>query len=230
MASFGTTLLFEVQDQPLCVFHVEICEDLWVPISPSSFAALAGATVLMNLSASNVTVAKESYRRQLVASQSARCLAAYVYSAAGTGESTTDLAWDGQGMIYENGNALAEARRFLDRPQLITGDVDLDRLQRARALVVFPGGYGTFDELFEVLALIQTRKIAPVPVILVGAAYWRRAFDVDLLVDEGVIDPEDRELFWYAETAQEIWDGLLRWHETNGTPLLRPGHMASTSD
>jgi NAD+ synthase (glutamine-hydrolysing) len=129
---FGTTLLFEVQDQPLCVFHVEICEDLWVPIAPSSFAALAGATVLINLSASNVTVAKESYRRQLVASQSARCLAAYVYSAAGTGESTTDLAWDGQGMIYENGNELAAARRFLDGPQLIIGDVDLDRLLQER--------------------------------------------------------------------------------------------------
>ena len=87
---------------------------------------------MINLSASNVTVAKESYRRQLVASQSARCLAAYVYSAAGAGESTTDLAWDGQGMIYENGNAVAEARRFLDGPQLITGDVDLDRLLQER--------------------------------------------------------------------------------------------------
>ncbi len=102
-------------------------------------------------------------------------------------------------------------------------------LQRARALVVFPGGYGTFDELFEVLALIQTRKIAPVPVVLVGEAYWRRAFDVGFLVDEGVIDPEDRELFWYAETAREIWDGLLHWHETNGTPLLPPGSLAPAS-
>jgi uncharacterized protein (TIGR00730 family) len=103
-------------------------------------------------------------------------------------------------------------------------------LQRARALVVFPGGYGTFDELFEVLALIQTRKIAPVPVILVGAAFWKRAFDVDFLVDEGVIDPEDRELFWHAETAREIWDGLLHWHETNGTPLFPPGRVASAID
>jgi hypothetical protein len=104
-------------------------------------------------------------------------------------------------------------------------------LQRARALVVFPGGYGTLDELFEVLALIQTRKISPVPVILVGAAYWRRAFDVDFLVDEGVIDPEDRELFWYAETAQDIWDGLLRWHAANGTPLIpEDGSAASAGD
>ena len=103
-------------------------------------------------------------------------------------------------------------------------------LQRARALIVFPGGYGTFDELFEVLALIQTRKIAPVPVVLVGADYWRRAFDVDFLVDEGMIDPEDRELFWYAETAPEIWDGLLHWHAANGTPLIPGGSAISAGD
>jgi uncharacterized protein (TIGR00730 family) len=93
-------------------------------------------------------------------------------------------------------------------------------LQRACALVVFPGGYGTFDELFETLALIQSRKIAPVPVVLVGEHYWRQAFDVDFLVDEGVIDPEDRELFWYAETARDIWDGIQYWHVSNGTPLF----------
>ena len=95
-------------------------------------------------------------------------------------------------------------------------------LQRACALVVFPGGYGTLDELFETLALIQTRKMPPVPVILVGEAYWRRAFDADFLVDEGVIAAEDRELFWFAESAQEIWDGILQWHQKNGTPLF-PG-------
>lgn len=92
-------------------------------------------------------------------------------------------------------------------------------LQRARALVAFPGGYGTFDELFETLALIQTRVMAPVPVILVGTAYWRQAVNIDFLVAEGVIDPEDRELFWYAETASEIWDGIQEWHRLNGTPL-----------
>ena len=79
---------------------------------------------------------------------------------------------------------------------------------RARALVAFPGGYGTLDELFEVLTLAQTRKIKPIPVVLVGEDFWRRAVDIDFLVDEGVIDPEDRELFWFAETAQEIWDGI----------------------
>ena len=93
-------------------------------------------------------------------------------------------------------------------------------LLRTRALVVFPGGYGTFDELFETLTLIQTRKIKPLPVILVGESYWRQAFNVDFLVEEGVIDEEDRELFWYAETAQEVWDGILQWHEANNTPLL----------
>lgn len=93
-------------------------------------------------------------------------------------------------------------------------------LLRARALVAFPGGYGTFDELFEVLTLVQTRKMAPVPIVLVGEAYWRNAFDVDFLVGEGTIDVEDRELFWFAETAEEIWQGILRWHQANGTPLL----------
>lgn len=100
-------------------------------------------------------------------------------------------------------------------------------LSRARALVAFPGGYGTLDELFEVLALAQTRKIRPVPVILVGEAWWRRVFDPDFLVDEGVIHPEDRELFWYAETAQEIWRDIVLWYETAGQPLFRPDAAAA---
>jgi hypothetical protein len=77
----------------------------------------------------------------------------------------------------------------------------------------------TIDELFEVLTLVQTRKIKPIPIVLVGESYWRRAVDLDLLVDEGVIDQEDRELFWFAETAKEIWNGILEWHDTNGEPL-----------
>jgi NAD+ synthase (glutamine-hydrolysing) len=129
---FGNRLLFRIEDQPAYTFYVEICEDLWVPIPPSSLASLAGATVLFNLSASNITVGKEDYRRQLVANQSARCLAAYVYSAAGFGESTTDLAWDGHGMIYENGTPVAEAPRFTYGPQFITGDLDLERLVQDR--------------------------------------------------------------------------------------------------
>ncbi len=100
-------------------------------------------------------------------------------------------------------------------------------LMRARALVAFPGGYGTLDELFEVLSLAQTRKIKPVPVILVGEAYWRRVFDAEFLVDEGVIDPEDRELFWFAESADDIWRGILGWYEASGAPLLPPAAGAN---
>jgi uncharacterized protein (TIGR00730 family) len=94
-------------------------------------------------------------------------------------------------------------------------------LLRARALVAFPGGYGTFDELFETLTLVQTRTIRPVPIVLVGERYWRQAVDIDFLAAEGTIDPEDRELFCYAETAPQIWETILSWHEANGTPLLR---------
>ncbi len=93
-------------------------------------------------------------------------------------------------------------------------------LLRACALVAFPGGYGTMDELFETLTLAQTRKIAPLPIVLVGERYWRRVFDVDFLASEGVIDPEDRELFWYVETAEEIWNDILRWRERSGKPLI----------
>lgn len=93
-------------------------------------------------------------------------------------------------------------------------------LLRARALVAFPGGYGTFDEVFETLTLVQARTIEPVPVVLVGESYWRRAVDIDFLVDEGFIEQEDRALFWYAESADEIWRSILAWHERNGTPLV----------
>jgi len=96
-------------------------------------------------------------------------------------------------------------------------------LLRAKALVAFPGGYGTFDELFETLTLVQTRKIAPLPIVLVGEAYWRKAIDFDFLVTEGVIDTEDRELFWFAESADEIWEGILQWYRLAGLTLL-PDH------
>jgi hypothetical protein len=92
-------------------------------------------------------------------------------------------------------------------------------LLRAKALVAFPGGFGTLDELFEVLTLVQTRKIKPVPIVLVGEEYWRRAVDFGFLADEGVIDAEDRELFWFAETANEIWCSILDWYDACGTPL-----------
>ena len=129
---FGPELLFQMEKLPLFQFHVEICEDVWVPIPPSSFAALAGATVLVNLSASNIVVGKSEYRHQLVGQQSARCLSAYMYTSAGRGESSTDLAWDGQALIYENGELLGESERFLNHSHLLFSDVDLDRLSRER--------------------------------------------------------------------------------------------------
>ena len=129
---FGADLLFEAKGITGFTFFVELCEDVWVPVPPSSFAAMAGATVLANLSASNITIGKAEYRQNLAANQSARCVAAYLYAAAGPGESTTDLAWDGHAMIHENGNLLAESKRFCESPQVIFADVDLDRLRQDR--------------------------------------------------------------------------------------------------
>jgi NAD+ synthase (glutamine-hydrolysing) len=129
---FGNDLIYDVPAVPGFAFHVEICEDLWVPVPPSTMAALAGATVLTNLSASNITIGKADYRRMLCASHSSRCLGAYVYAAAGAGESTTDLAWDGHGMIYENGHLLTETTRFAADEQVIVADIDLERLGQER--------------------------------------------------------------------------------------------------
>ncbi|SFI89662.1 NAD+ synthase (glutamine-hydrolysing) [Bosea sp. OK403] len=125
---FGTDILLKAADVADFTIHMEICEDVWTPVPPSSFAALAGATVLLNLSASNVTIGKSDWRHALCKAHSGRCIAAYAYSAAGPGESTTDLAWDGQAMIYESGVLMAEAERFAAEPQLIVADIDLERL------------------------------------------------------------------------------------------------------
>jgi NAD+ synthase (glutamine-hydrolysing) len=130
---FGSRLVFECTDVPGFAVHVEICEDLWAPIPPSSLGALAGATVLANLSDSNATIGKADYRRLLCASQSAKTIAASVFASAGLGESTTDLAWDGQSLIYENGERLAESERFSEEEQLVLADVNLDRLCSDRA-------------------------------------------------------------------------------------------------
>ncbi len=129
---FGTDLIFDAVNVPNFALHVEICEDVWTPIPPSTYAALAGATVLANLSASNITVGKADYRRDLCATQSGKCIAAYLYSAAGPGESTTDLAWDGHALIYENNELLAEAERFARDEQIIAADIDLERLTQER--------------------------------------------------------------------------------------------------
>ncbi|MBD9572971.1 LOG family protein [Ensifer adhaerens] len=95
-------------------------------------------------------------------------------------------------------------------------------LLRAKALVVFPGGFGTLDELFETLTLVQTRKIEPLPIVLVGEEFWRRAIDFDFLINEGLVDPEDSKLFWFAETGRQIWEGILNWHREAGAPLFPP--------
>jgi NAD+ synthase (glutamine-hydrolysing) len=129
---FGSGLLFAATNVPGFVLHLELCEDLWVPLPPSTLATLAGATVVANLSASDITVGKADYRRLLCASQSAKCVAAYLYSAAGPGESTTDLAWDGHALVYENGERLAESQRFPLQPGIVTADIDLDHLRQER--------------------------------------------------------------------------------------------------
>jgi len=129
---FGNDLIFDAVNVEDFSVHIEICEDVFTPISPSTYAALAGATVLTNLSASNITIGKADYRRNLCAAQSGKCIAAYLYSAAGPGESTTDLAWDGQAIIYENNVLLAEADRFSAEEQIISADIDLERLAQER--------------------------------------------------------------------------------------------------
>ena len=139
-APFGADLLFAASDLPGFVVHAEICEDFWAATPPSSEGALAGATILANLSASNITIGKSDERHLLCRSQSARAVAAYAYSAAGPGESTTDMAWDGQGVIYELGDLLAESERFPIVPGLCCADVDTGRILAERMRM------GTFND------------------------------------------------------------------------------------
>jgi NAD+ synthase (glutamine-hydrolysing) len=139
-APFGPDLLFAAEDLPGFVLNVEICEDMWVPVPPSAEAALAGATVIANLSGSPITVAKAEERKLLCASGSARLIAGYVYAAAGEGESSTDLSWDGQTLVYENGSLLAESERFPDGPRASIADLDLGMLVQGRIR------QGTFDD------------------------------------------------------------------------------------
>jgi NAD+ synthase (glutamine-hydrolysing) len=128
----GADLIFDVANIPDLSVFIELCEDVWAPIPPSSYASLAGATVLGNLSASNITVGKDEYRHLLASKQSAACVAAYLYTSAGPGESTTDLAWDGHAFAYENGNLIANSERFSWKPQVVVADIDLDRLVQDR--------------------------------------------------------------------------------------------------
>jgi NAD+ synthase (glutamine-hydrolysing) len=137
---FGIDMIFAAEDRADFVFHIEICEDVWAPSPPSDLGALAGALILTNLSASNVTVGKAETRKLLCASQSARTLSAYIYSAAGPGESTTDLAWDGQACVYELGEMLCETERFPTTSQMCVADIDLERLRLERLRT------GTFND------------------------------------------------------------------------------------
>lgn len=148
---FGTDLLFAADDLPHFVIHAEICEDYWAPTPPSTMGALAGALVCANLSASNVVIGKSRERMMLSASQSARAMCAYVYSAAGPGESTTDLAWDGQGSVHELGELLAQSERFAHQPGLTIADVDTERLVQERLR------NGTFNDAAMVAGHPETR-------------------------------------------------------------------------
>jgi NAD+ synthase (glutamine-hydrolysing) len=148
---FGTDLVFAASDLPGFVFHAEICEDYWAPTPPSTAGALAGATICCNLSASNIVIGKARERMMLAASQSARAMCAYVYAAAGPGESTTDLAWDGQGFVHELGELLVESRRFVQEPELAIADVDVGRLVQERLRT------GTFNDAARAAGDPETR-------------------------------------------------------------------------
>lgn len=151
---FGTDLVFAAEDYPDFVLGVEICEDLWVPNPPSSRLVLAGATVIANISASNIIIGKAEVRRVLCEAQSARGVCAYVYAASGWGESTTDLAWDGHAVIYEYGTRLNESERFAREPQLVHADVDLERMRQERLRL------GTFHDGAAALQAGSVRRIA----------------------------------------------------------------------
>jgi NAD+ synthase (glutamine-hydrolysing) len=198
----GADLVFSARDLSDYAVHVEICEDLWVPIPPSTYGALAGATVLANLSASNITIGKSDYRHDLCGSQSARTIAAYLYTAAGLGESTTDLAWDGQALIYENGDRLAESVRFADDEQLIVADVDLGRIVSDRAST---SSYGDaiHDHLDRVAAIRRVQFELGVPTERLPL---RREFERFPYVPA---DPASRN-----ERCQEVYNIQVRGLET----------------
>ena len=164
---FGANLLFEVEDVPGLTFHVEVCEDMWVPVPPSSVAALAGATVLVNLSGSPITVGRAEDRELLARSSSARGLAAYLYAAAGQGESSTDLAWDGQTLVYENGELLGTTERFPDGPRATVVDVDIEGLRAERLR------QGTFADNARTLSSPVAGAPAPATTFTDPAAFRR---------------------------------------------------------
>ncbi|MDX6327232.1 MAG: hypothetical protein QOK15_3586 [Nocardioidaceae bacterium] len=207
---FGRDLLFEAIDVPGLVLHVEVCEDMWVPVPPSAEAALAGATVLANLSGSPITVARADDRRQLVRSASQRCLAAYAYAAGGEGESSTDLSWDGQTMIYEVGECLAESERFPSGPRRSVADVDLDQLRQERLRM------GTFDDnrrAYEVTAFRRVRFALHPPTGNVG--FLRKTDRFPFVPD----DPERLALDCYEAYSIQV-AGLEQRLRAIGNPKV----------
>ncbi|WP_425955725.1 NAD(+) synthase [Xylanimonas sp. McL0601] len=209
---FGPDLIFEASDVAGLRLHVEVCEDMWVPVPPSAEAALAGATVLANLSGSPITVARAEDRRLLVRSASARCLAAYVYAAAGQGESSTDLSWDGQTMVYECGDLLGETERFPDGPRRTVVDVDLDRLRQERLR------QGTFDDNRRTLAA-RTAEFRTVRFELrppAGDVGLRRKVDRFPFVPD---DPERLALDCYEAYNIQV-SGLEQRLTSIGTPKV----------
>ena len=213
----GPDLIFDAADVPGLRLHVEVCEDMWVPIPPSSEAALAGATVLANLSGSPITVARAEDRRLLVRSSSARCVAAYAFAAGGQGESTTDLSWDGQTMIYECGELLAESDRFPDSPRRSVADVDLDRIRQDRLR------QGTFDDnrrgLEARLAKTSTSRFRTIPFELnppTGDIGLRRKVDRFPFVPD---DPERLALDCYEAYNIQV-SGLEQRLHSIGQPKV----------
>jgi len=169
---FGTDLIFAAADIDDFVFHSEICEDFWAPTPPSTNGALAGALVCCNLSASNIVIGKAREREMLCASQSSRAMCAYVYSAAGPGESTTDLAWDGQGMIHELGEKLAESSRFASHADTVYADIDLARIRLDRMRM------GTFNDAVAAAGHPETRFRR------ISFAHAPNFVDIDLLREQ----------------------------------------------
>jgi NAD+ synthase (glutamine-hydrolysing) len=211
---FGTDRLFAAEDVDSLVVGVEICEDLWVPVPPSSFQALQGATVLLNLSASNEVIGKASYRRQLVLNQAGRCMAAYVYASCGVHESTTDVVFGGHCLIAENGSLLAESRRFRREETLLVADVDLDRLRLDR---VRTNSFGDAE-----LYLGLRRQFDPIHFRL-----GHRSADVELRrsVDAHPFVPQGEEKL--RERCEEIFHtqiaGLAKRLEHIGKPPVAIG-------
>jgi NAD+ synthase (glutamine-hydrolysing) len=208
---FGTDLLFADELHPSVVIGVEICEDLWAPIPPSSFQALAGAKVLVNLSASNEVIGKASYRRQLVVNQSGRCIAGYVYACSGVSESTTDVVFGGHSIIADNGSLLTESPRFQREDALLVSDLDLQRLQNDRQKT------NSFNDS---LPLLEGREFRRVPFLLSKAPVRLvRSVDAHPFVPSG--QPQ------LAERCMEIFHvqvaGLAKRLEHIGKPGVAIG-------